>query len=54
MELLGGCSSVAFFKPAIIEDIEILDLLFNAGRFGLSVIYIGKMIFLKEQFRRIG
>ena len=41
-----------FIKPAIAEDIEILDFVFNAGRIGLSIVYVGLIFFKIKKIRK--
>lgn len=41
-----------FFKPGIVDDLPFLDLVFNAGRFGLAFTYICRMLVVKKRINK--
>lgn len=41
-----------FLKPEIVEDIDVLDFLFNAGRFSLAIYYSFKLLFIRRNPNR--
>ncbi len=41
-----------FLKPGIADDIPIIDFIFNAGRVGLSIVYIGRMLINKKRINK--
>lgn len=42
-----------FMKPSFIEDVAILDTIWNVGRFGLTILYVGLLVLNRKSFHSI-
>ena len=52
-DVIVAAICLIFLKPGIVEDIPLLDVLFNMGRFGFSIVFMGLFV-IKSRLRITG